>query len=91
MRLRAQGLSKSGRGAEALKLMEDGAAKNPESREYVVGLADLYAEQKQTDAAVRTLEQARKTFGDDETLTLRLANAYEVVAGSPKPKKSSAA
>ena len=33
----------------------------------MVGLADLYAEQKRTDDAVRMLEQARKTFGDDRS------------------------
>ena len=77
-RLRAQALSKGGKPAEALQLMEAGAAKNPTSREYVVGLADLYADQKRGDDAVRTLEQARKTFGDDQVLTLRMATAYEV-------------
>ncbi len=76
-RLRAQALAKGGKPAEALQLMEDGAARHPTSREFVVGLADLYAEQKRTDDAVRMLEQARKTFGDDEVLTMRLANAYE--------------
>ena len=76
-RLRAQALSKGGKPAEALQLMEAGAAKNPTSREYVVGLADLYADQKRGDDAVRTLEQARKTFGDDEVLTMRMATAYE--------------
>ena len=76
-RLRAQALSKGGKPAEALQLMEAGAANNPTSREYVVGLADLYADQKRGDDAVRTLEQARKTFGDDEVLTMRMATAYE--------------
>jgi len=76
-RLRAQALAKGGKPAEALQLMEAGAASQPTSREYVVGLADLYTEQKRTDDAVRMLEQARKTFGDDEVLTLRMANAYE--------------
>ena len=78
VRLRAQALSKGGKPAEALQIMEAGAAKNPTSREYVVGLADLYTDQKRTDDAVRMLEQARKTFGDDEVLTARIANAYEV-------------
>lgn len=77
-RLRAQALSKSGKPAEALQLMEAGAARNPTSREYVVGLADLYVDQKRADDAVRTLEQARKTFGDDAVLTMRMATAYEV-------------
>lgn len=77
VRLRAQALSKAGKPAEALQLMESGATSNPTSREYVVGLADLYADQKRTDDAVRTIEQARKTFGDDEVLTMRLATAYE--------------
>lgn len=76
-RLRAQALAKGGKTAEALQLMEAGAAKNPTSREYVVGLADLYTEQKRSDEAVRMLEQARKTFGDDEVLTMRMATAYE--------------
>jgi tetratricopeptide (TPR) repeat protein len=76
-RLRAQALAKGGKPAEALQMMEAGAAKNPTSREYVVGLADLYTEQKRADDAVRMLEQARKTFGDDEVLTMRMATAYE--------------
>lgn len=78
IRLRAQALSKGGKPAEALQLMEAGAARNPASREYVVGLADLYTDQKRADDAVRMLEQARKTFGDDEVLTMRMATAYEV-------------
>lgn len=77
VRLRAQALLKGGKSAEATKLLEDGMAKQPESREFVVGLADLYAELKRTDDAVRVLERARKTFGDDETLTMRMANVYE--------------
>ena len=77
VRLRAQALLKSGKAAEANKLLEDGAAKQPTNREFVVGLADLYADQKRTDDAVRVLEQARKTFGDDQTLTMRMASAYE--------------
>lgn len=76
-RLRAQALAKGGKPGEALQLMEAGAAKNPTSREYVVGLADLYTEQKRADEAVRMLEQARQTFGDDEVLTMRMATAYE--------------
>jgi len=77
VRLQAQALSKGGKPAEALQLMEAGAARNPTSREYVVGLADLYTDQKRTEDAVRMLEQARKTFGDDQVLTMRLATAYE--------------
>ena len=78
IRLRAQALNKGGKPAEAVQLMEAGAAKNPGSREYVVGLADPYTDQKRADDAVRMLEQARKTFGDDEVLTMRMATAYEV-------------
>ena len=76
-RLRAQALSKGGKTAEALQLMEAGAARNPASREFVIGLADLYSDQKRPGDAVRMLEQARKTFGDDEVLTMRMATAYE--------------
>ena len=77
VRLRAQALLKAGKAAEATKLLEDGAGKNPASREFVVGLADLYADQKRTEDALRVLEGARKTFGDDQSLTMRVANVYE--------------
>jgi predicted Zn-dependent protease len=52
VRLRAQALLKGGKVSEANKLLEDGMAKQPGNREYVVGLADLYAEQKRTDDAL---------------------------------------
>lgn len=78
VRLRAQALFKSGQAAAANKLLEDGVAKQPDSREYLVGLADLYADQKRTDDAIRLLEQARKAFGDDDALTMRIASVYEV-------------
>jgi predicted Zn-dependent protease len=77
VRLRAQALLKAGKTAEANRLLEDAAARESSNREYVVGLADLYAEQKRTADAVRVLEQARKTFGDDQAITMRVANAYE--------------
>jgi predicted Zn-dependent protease len=77
VRLRAQALLKSGKAAEANKLLEDGVASEPDDREFVVGLADLYAEQKRHDDALRLLERARKTFGDDEALTMRAANVYD--------------
>ena len=77
VRLRAQALLKSGKAAEANRLLEDGVEQNPQSREYVVGLADLYADQKRTEDALRLLERARKSFGDDESLTMRIANVYE--------------
>ena len=77
VRLHAQALLKSGKTAEATKLLEDGMAKQPDSRDFVIGLADLYADLKRTDDAVRILEQARKTFGDDETIVMRIANVYE--------------
>ena len=77
VRLRAQALLKSGKSADANQLLEDGVTKQPQSRELVVGLADLYADQKRTDDALRMLEQARKTFGDDRAIAMRVANAYE--------------
>jgi tetratricopeptide (TPR) repeat protein len=76
-RLRAQALVKLGRVAEANKLLEDRLAARPTSRAFLVGLADLYSEQKRTDDAVKLLDRARQNFGDDETLTMRVANAYE--------------
>ncbi len=77
VRLRAQALLKGGKVAEANKLLEDGVAAQPQSREFVVGLADLYADQKRTDDALRVLERARKSFGDDRALAMRVANVYE--------------
>ena len=77
VRLRAQALLKSGKVAEANKLLEDAVAREPKSREFVVGLADLYADQKRTDDALRLLGQARMVFGDDQTLAMRFANVYE--------------
>jgi tetratricopeptide (TPR) repeat protein len=87
VRLRAQALAKSGKAAEAFQLLEQGAASRPDSREYVVGLADLYADQKRGDDAVRMLVQARQKFGDDESLTMRMANAYEVGGNLPEAEK----
>jgi len=77
VRLRAQALLKAGKSAEANRLLEDGVAASPQSREYLVGLADLYADQKRTDDALRVLEQARKAFGEDGAITMRIANVYE--------------
>jgi tetratricopeptide (TPR) repeat protein len=77
IRLRAQALLKAGKAAEANKLLEDGVAQQPKSRDLVVGLADLYADQKRTDDALRMLEQARKMFGDDQAIAMRIANTYE--------------
>ena len=77
VRLRAVALAKIGKVADANKLLEDAVAARPDSRDYVVGLADLYTEQKRADDAVRMLEQARKTFGDDETIAMRMVTAYE--------------
>jgi len=77
VRLRAQALLKSGKAAEANKLLEDAVASQPKSREFVVGLADLYADQKRTDDALRVLGQARQAFGDDQALGMRFANVYE--------------
>ncbi|HEX6162594.1 MAG TPA: tetratricopeptide repeat protein, partial [Vicinamibacterales bacterium] len=77
VRLRAQALLKAGKTAEANKLLEDGVAQHPQSRDYVVGLADLYADQKRTEDALRMLERARQAFGDDQSLTMRIANVYE--------------
>lgn len=77
VRLRAQALLKAGRAGEANTLMEDGVAKQPQNREFVVGLADLYTDQKRTDDALRLLDQARRSFGDDRALAMRVAYAYE--------------
>ncbi|HUQ89876.1 MAG TPA: tetratricopeptide repeat protein [Vicinamibacterales bacterium] len=87
VRLRAQALLKTGKAAEATRLLEDGMAKRPTSREYMVGLADIYADQKRTDDALRLLEQARKLFGDDQTLTMRVANVYEGGGRLPDAEK----
>ncbi len=77
VRLRAQALLKAGKAAEATRLLEDKVAQERDNREYLVGLADLYADQKRTADAVRTLEEARKTFGGDQSIAMRIANAYQ--------------
>ena len=77
VRLRAQALLKSGKAAEANKLLEDAVASQPNNRDYVIGLADLYTDQKRTDDALRVLGQARQTFGDDHALAMRFANVYD--------------
>lgn len=77
VRLRAQALLKAGQAAEANKLLEDAVAGDSGNREYVIGLADLYADQKRTADAVRMLERARQSFGDDQTIAMRIANVYE--------------
>ena len=87
VRLRAQALLKVGKAAEANALLEAGVAKQPDNREFLVGLADLYADQKRTDDAVRLLQQARKAFGDDETLTMRMANVYEAAGRLDEAEK----
>jgi predicted Zn-dependent protease len=87
VRLRAQALLKAGKTADANKLLEDAVAKQPGSREFLVGLADLYADQKRTDEALRVLEQARKAFGDDDALTMRMANVYEAGGRFPDAEK----
>jgi predicted Zn-dependent protease len=87
VRLRAQALLKGGKAAEANKLLEDSVAKQPKSREFLVGLADLYADQKRTDDALRLLAQARKAFGDDQALVMRVANVYEAGGRFPEAEK----
>ena len=77
VRLQALALSKSGKVAEAVKLLEDAVTAHPNSRDYLVGLADLYTEHKRADDALRLIEQARKTFGDDDLLAMRKVTAYE--------------
>lgn len=77
VRLRAVALAKSGKVGDAIKLLEDGIAVHPDSRDYVVGLVDLYTGQKRADEALRVIEQARRTFGDDDTLAMRKVTAYE--------------
>jgi predicted Zn-dependent protease len=87
VRMRAQALLKAGQAAAANKLLEDGVEKDPASREFVIGLADLYADQKRTEDALRMLERARKTFGDNESLTMRFANVYEGGGRLPDAEK----
>lgn len=77
MRLRALALLKGGDPAAATRLLEDGVAAYPESRDHLVALADLYTEQKRVGEAVGLLERARTLAGDDDVLALRLASAYE--------------
>ena len=77
VRLRAQALLKGGKAAPKRRAARSRGGQGADNRELVVGLADFYAEQKRTADAVRLLEQARKSFGDDQAIAMRIANVYE--------------
>ncbi|MCA1586516.1 MAG: tetratricopeptide repeat protein, partial [Acidobacteria bacterium] len=77
IRLQAQALVGEGKPKEGLKILEDALTGTPESRELVIALADLYADQKQFDQAVRVIETASSRLGDDEALTLQLASVFD--------------
>jgi tetratricopeptide (TPR) repeat protein len=77
VRLHAAALAGLGRAGEGLKVLESAVATEPESRELVIALADLYSDEKQFESAVRVLEDASSRLGEDETLTLQLGAVFE--------------
>ncbi len=77
VRLQAAALAGAGRAGEGLKVLESAVAKEPESRELVIALADLYSDEKQFESAVRVLEAASSRLGEDEALTLQLGAVFE--------------
>ncbi len=83
LRIRAQALSRSGRAAEAIALLEGAMGAESRSPQLALGLADAYAAARQFDAAVRVVQQAETTFGEDDAFTLRLTDLYEE-AGRPE-------
>lgn len=68
----------AGRAAEGVKLLETAVASDPDSRDLVVALSALYADQKQFDQAVKVIESASGHLGeDDEALTMQLGAVFE--------------
>ncbi|MCC7241873.1 MAG: tetratricopeptide repeat protein [Acidobacteria bacterium] len=77
IRLRAQALSRLGRGAEAIASLESAVKAESRSPQLALALADAYAAEKRYDDAVRVIEQAETAFGAEEEFTLRLIGLYE--------------
>jgi Flp pilus assembly protein TadD len=77
LRLQAEALVGAGRSAEGLRVLESAVESQPERRELVIALADLYSDEKQFEAAVKVLEAASARLGDDESLTLQLGAVFE--------------
>jgi tetratricopeptide (TPR) repeat protein len=77
VRIRAQALTRMGRGAEAISFLEGASKNEPRSPQLALALADAYAFQKRYDEAVRVVEQAETAFGEDDEFTLRLSSLYE--------------
>jgi tetratricopeptide (TPR) repeat protein len=76
LRLRGQALSRSGRAADAIELLEQ-AHKADSRPQLALGLADAYAAANRYDDAVRVVQQAETAFGEDDSFTLRLTSLYE--------------
>lgn len=77
LRLQAQALSSSGKGADAIKLLQDALTAKPDSQSLAVGLAAMHTERREYDAAIGVLQKAKAGAGEDETLTLQLASVFE--------------
>lgn len=77
LRLRAQALSRMGRTAEAITLLEGATDDRSKSPQLALALADAYAAEKRYDEAVRVIEQAETAFGEDEEFTFRRVSLYE--------------
>lgn len=77
VRLRAQALSRAGKSADAVKLLQDALAERPENRDLVMGLAAMHSERHEYDAAIDVLQRAGADRDDDGVLALQLASVFE--------------
>lgn len=59
--------------AEAIKLLEDSIARQPDRRDYRLALSNLYVRDQRYDAAVKLLQELLKTDPKSADLLLRLA------------------
>lgn len=80
LRLQAQALAGAGKSADAVKLLQNALAADPDSRDLAVGLASMHAERREYDAAIGVLQKAKAGAdegAEDESLTLQLASVFE--------------
>lgn len=77
IRLRAQALSRLGRGVEAISFLEDAIRAESRSPQLALALADAYEAEKRYDDAVKVVQQAQEAFGEDQEFALRLVSLYD--------------
>jgi Flp pilus assembly protein TadD len=66
-------MASENRMADAIKLLQDSVARDPERRDYRMALANLYVRDQRYDDAVKLLQELLKTEPKSADLLLRLA------------------